>query len=156
MGVALRECVALTRSLARGLAPVNLKADGLTGALEQLAHRAHLPGKIECRFVCHDPVILDNTQTAGHLYRIAQEAVNNALKHARTRRIHIDLALEQGALRLQIKDDGRGLSKKRKPGMGLEVMRHRAHVIGASLEIESKPGNGVRVTCTLPLKNHEH
>jgi signal transduction histidine kinase len=117
-----------------------------------------VPGKIECRFVCHAPVLLDNLQTAGHLYRIAQEAVNNALKHARTERILIALAHEQGALRLQIKDYGRGLpkSRKSKPGLGLEVMQHRAHVIGASLEIDSKPGEGVSVTCTLPFENHEH
>ena len=155
---ALRECVTLTRSIARGLAPVNVKADGLMGALEQLARNTHVPGRMECRFVCPAPVMLDNPRTAGHLFRIAQEAVNNALKHARTRRIHLNLAHDQGALRLQIKDDGRGLSKSRgsKSGMGLEVMRHRAYAIGASLKIDSKPGQGVSVTCTFPLENHEH
>jgi signal transduction histidine kinase len=97
---------------------------------------------------------LEDAQTAGHLYRIAQEAVNNALKHARARRISVRLAHEQGVLRLQIKDNGRGLPKRQssKSGMGLEVMRHRAHVIGAALEIDSKPGKGVTVTCTLPLQ----
>ena len=154
---ALRECITTTRSLARGLAPVDLKADGLMGALKQLAHRAGVPSKIECRFVCRIPVTLDNSQTARHLYRIAQEAVSNALKHARPRRIFIKLSRAQGTLRLQIKDNGCGLSKrgKRNSGMGLEIMRHRAHVIGASLEIDSKPGRGFTVTCTLPCKNHE-
>ena len=154
---ALRECITVTRSLARGLAPVNVKAEGLVGALKQLAESSCVPGKIECRFVCRSPLTLDNPETAGHLYRIAQEAVNNAIKHSRTRRIQIHLAHEQGVLRLQIKDDGRGLprSRKARPGMGLEVMRHRAHVIGALLEIESKPGQGVRVSCVLPLRNRE-
>jgi signal transduction histidine kinase len=138
------------------LAPVDLKADGLMGALKQLVHRAGVPGKIECRFVCRVPVTLDNSQTARHLYRIAQEAVNNALKHARPRCIQIALSRAQGTLRLQIKDDGCGLHKrKKKSGMGLEIMRHRAHAVGASLEIGSKPGQGVIVTCTLPLKNYE-
>lgn len=151
---ALRECVTVTRSISRGLAPVKLKADGLTGALEQLAQSTRVPGKVECRLACPAPVELEDAQTAKHLYRIAQEAVNNALKHARARRITIHLTREPGALRLQIKDDGRGLprSRKARSGMGLEVMSHRAHVIGASLEIESKPGKGVSITCTLAIK----
>ena len=151
---ALRDCITVTRSLAHGLAPAVISSDGLVGALDQLVRLTRLPGKIRCRFVCPVPVALENDQIAGHLYRIAQEAVSNALKHARTRQITIHLGREKGALRLRIKDDGRGLPKNRKPGagMGLEVMRHRAHVIGASLEIDSKPGKGVTVTCTLPLK----
>ena len=158
MSHALRECVTVTRSLAHGMAPVAIKRDGLTGALEQLAHSTRVPGKFECRFVCRDAVTLEDSQTAKHLYRIAQEAVNNALKHARTQRIEISLAHANGVLRLQIKDHGKGLPKglpkggEPKPGMGLDVMRHRAHVIGASLEIESKPGKGACVTCTLPLR----
>lgn len=151
---ALRQCITATRSIARGLAPVALKHEGLTGALEKLASITSVPGKIKCRFICRAPVVIDNFQTVKHLYRIAQEAVNNALKHARMRHIDITLTLEHGTLRLQITDDGRGLPKRgdKRAGMGLEVMRHRAHVIGASLGIESMPGKGVSVTCTLPLK----
>ncbi len=153
MSQALRECITTTRSLARGLVPVDLKEDGLMGALKQLAHRTDLAGPIECRLICRVPVTVLNSQTAKHLYHIAQEAVNNALKHARAGRIDLHLARRQGVLRLQIKDDGRGLPKRRKgkSGMGLEIMRHRAHVIGAGLEIESKPGQGVSVTCTMPM-----
>jgi PAS domain S-box-containing protein len=149
----LRNCVTLTRSLARGLAPVNVKAGGLIGALEELAYNTHVPDKLECRFTCRASLTLDNSQIEGHLYRIAQEAVNNALKHARPRQIQLSLTHKQGQLCLQIKDDGRGLPIRKKPkvGMGLEVMRHRAQVIGATLEIESKSGHGVQVTCTLPL-----
>ena len=150
---ALRECITVTRSLARGLAPVDLKADGLMGALKQLSHWANVSDTIECRFVCPVPVTLDNSQIARHLYRIAQEAVNNALKHARPRHIQINLSRAQGTLRLQIKDDGCGLPRRgKKLGMGLEIMRHRAHVIGASLEIDSKPNRGVTVACTLPFE----
>jgi PAS domain S-box-containing protein len=154
MNQVLRECITATRSIARGLAPVVLKTEGLPGALEQLAHRTRVPGQLECSFVCRGPANIDSVQTAKHLYRIAQEAVNNALKHARTRRIDIGLECELGVLRLRIKDSGRGLPRvaKARTGMGLEVMRHRAHVIGASLEIDSRPGKGVSVTCTLPIK----
>ena len=151
---ALRDCVTVTRSLSRGLAPVNLKAEGLMNALEQLAHQTQVPRKLQCRFVCPAPVMLDDSLTAGHLYRIAQEAVNNALKHAQARRIQIKLAQLKGTMCLQIKDNGRGLPQIQttKTGMGLEVMRHRAHVIGASLKITTQPGKGVSVNCTLPLE----
>ena len=154
---ALRECITVTRAIAHGLAPVVLKREGLLGALAQLARRTHLPGKVECCLICDSPVAVEDFQTAKQLYRIAQEAVNNALKHARTRRIHIHLAHTKGLLRVQIKDYGRGLpSRRKKSGIGLEVMRHRAHAIGASLAIDSQPGQGVSVTCTLPIKNHEY
>ena len=151
---ALRECVTVTRSLAHGLAPAAIQSDGLSGALERLARDAHVPGQLECRLVSDGPVTITDPQTAKHLYRIAQEAVNNALKHARMRHLEIQLTRAPDGLRLQIKDDGRGLPKRQKArsGMGLEVMRHRAHVIGAALEIDSQPGRGVTVTCTLPLK----
>lgn len=152
LGRDLRECIGLTRSLARGLAPVVLKTEGLTGALEHLARLTGRSGKVQCRFICRRPVTVADAQVAKHLYRIAQEAVNNALKHARARSICLTLARDPGQLRLQIKDDGRGLPRGRKggAGMGLEIMRHRAHVIGAALKVESKPRQGVRITCTLP------
>ncbi|MFA6545375.1 MAG: PAS domain S-box protein [Limisphaerales bacterium] len=155
MGEALRECVTATRTLAHGLSPMNVKADGLMEALGQLAHSTHLPGKVECRLICRTPVVFEGAQTVIHLYRIAQEAVNNALKHSRPRHIHIRLAHKEGMLLLQIKNDGRGLpgNWKSRSGIGLEIMRHRAHVIGASLEIDSKPGHGVSVVCTLPMRN---
>lgn len=153
MSQRLRECVTLTRSLAQGLAPVNVKAGGLIGALKELAHNTAVPGKIECQMICRTQVALDNSQIEGHLFRIAQEAVNNALKYAKPRRLQISLTHQHGQLQLQITDDGRGLParKKSKQGMGLDIMRHRAHVIGATLEIQSSPGQGVQVTCKLPL-----
>jgi len=158
IGQDLRECIALTRSLARGLAPVTPTPDGLMEGLKELATRATAPGLVECRLECSNPVLLEDSQTTGHLYRIAQEAVNNALKHAGAKRIAVKLSCSNGALQLQIQDDGRGLPRRQNSnsGLGLEIMRHRAHVIGASLEVDSRPNEGVTVTCTLPLDEHEH
>jgi signal transduction histidine kinase len=157
IGQDLRQCITLTRSLARGLAPVPLKADGLMEGLKELAIRAAAPGRVECRFECTAPVLFEDSQTTGHLYRIAQEAVNNALKHAGAQRITVKLSRRPGMLQLEIKDNGRGLPKSRqsKLGMGLGIMRHRANVIGATLEMDSRPAGGVTVTCTLPMMEHE-
>ena len=87
----------------------------------------------------------------GHLYRIAQEAVNNALKHARATRILLHLEQKDGRLLLEVKDDGVGLPAARSGGVGLGLMHHRASVIGAKLEITSGPKGGVTVVCQLPI-----
>jgi signal transduction histidine kinase len=86
---------------------------------------------------------------AGHLYRIAQEAVNNAVKHARAQHIVIRLKRSDEALILEVADDGTGLTRKRR-GLGLGVMQHRAAVIGAELKVTSKRDAGVTIVCRLP------
>jgi PAS domain S-box-containing protein len=155
LGRELRKCATMSRSLARGLAPVSGTPNGLMDALKHLAHSTHSVRNTECHFTCGPACKLDDRHAAGHLYRIAQEAVNNALKHGDPRRIDISLARGSRTLRLRIKDDGRGFTapKANKSGMGLDIMHHRAQVIGATLEINSKSGKGVAVICTLPLKS---
>ena len=157
LGQRLREATTFTRALSHGLAPVTLDREGLMAALADLAVRTEALGPIRCRFECPVPVFVSDSLAAGHLFRIAQEAVNNALKHARARGLSIRLTQRQGAVALEITDDGRGLPKSRatKPGMGLEIMRHRANVIGAALRLESAPGRGVTVTCLLPSHENE-
>lgn len=154
MGKLLREAVAQTRFLARGLVPVAPQPDALQDELRELAVRTNALGRVQCTFACPTPVAVADPFAAGHLFRIAQEAMNNAVKHARARRITLRLAVEGDALALEITDDGRGLPKARlKPrGIGLRLMRYRAHVIGAELAIQSQPKGGVVVTCRLPLK----
>ena len=151
ISLSLQECVRTTRALSYSLAPVQMAEDGLINALSQLAHRVQTPGKLECQFVSTAAVSL-NTQTASHLFRIAQEAVNNAVKHAQTKRIEIRLEHEHGVLRLQIKDYGQGMPEQKghSQGMGMHGMRYRAALIGALLDIDSKPGEGV--TCCVSLK----
>jgi signal transduction histidine kinase len=90
-------------------------------------------------------------EIATHLYRIAQEAVNNALKHGQAKQLRIELLRQNGNLLLQISDNGKGFDSAPDHGVGLRVMNHRAAVIGAELRVESKPRNGVTVTCLLPL-----
>lgn len=122
-------------------------------ALKQLSRTIPKSRRVSCRFYCSKPVTLEDSQKAGQLFRIAQEAVNNALKHSRATRISILLSQSHDHLRLRISDNGRGFRQRGhgRDGMGLEVMRHRAQVIGGSLTVESRPGRGVTVACTLPL-----
>jgi PAS domain S-box-containing protein len=151
IGQFLRDAIGQTRSLAHGLTPFMLDAEGLRSALAELVQRTASIGRVKCRFVCLTPVLPTDAEAAGHLFRIAQEAVNNALKHADATEITVTLSSEEGAVTLRIEDDGKGLPKtrRRKDGIGLLVMRHRANTIGAELTLNSKPGSGVTVLCTL-------
>lgn len=147
----LREAVGQTRSLARGLVPVGPEPDALQLGLAELAERTGAIGRLTCGFECPRSVTVGDPFVAGHLYRIAQEAVNNAVKHARARSVVIRLEETDGRLQVTVRDDGSGLPAKagRSPGIGLRVMRHRANVIGARLTVDSRRGEGVVVRCSL-------
>lgn len=154
----LRAAVAQTRFIARGLVnglvPIGHSPDALQTGLAELARHTNDLGGIRCGFECRDPVPVSDPAVAGHLYRIAQEAMNNAIKHARASRVTIRLAKKGGNVLLEISDDGAGLPKGPgdRQGLGLGVMHHRAKVIGAELTIKSKRGEGVTILCTLPVK----
>ncbi len=156
VGKLLREAIVQTRLLARGLVPVGSDPDALQVGLTELAERINSLGRAQCEFQCHEPVLLADAFVAGHLYRIAQEAVNNTVKHARAQTVKIRLARIDRSLLLEIIDDGVGLPKGRSStgggGLGLGVMQHRASAIGAELTVTSKPGEGVTIRCLLPLK----
>lgn len=146
------DAVSQARRLARGLAPVELDANGLMAALEQLADATRSVFGIDCHFRCAEPVPVDDESVAINLYRIAQEAANNAAKHGGGRWLLIELNRGPGGLQLSITDDGVGFPQRPAAGdgMGLRTMRHRARLIGASITIEDNGGSGVRVTVTLP------
>ena len=150
MSKLLREAVGQTRMLARGLVPVSDDPDALRTGLMELIERTNAVGRIKCRLECAGPILIADRAVAGHLYRIGQEAINNALKHAHARSVVVRLGRRGAALQLQISDDGRGLPKTKWRGMGLGVMDHRARMIGAKLAITSTRDQGVTVTCLLP------
>jgi len=144
------EAITLARNTARGLFPVELDAAGLMSALAELAtNRAERPG-IDCRFECKAPVFINDNKIAGHLFRIAQEAVRNAAKHSRARKIVISFAETEENILLEVTDDGKGLPEieTEGDGMGLQIMKYRASMIGASFSVQSGPG-GTAVTCRL-------
>ena len=136
----------------RGLAPVPLWDTGLADALEALAETTSRTSEVRCVFDCTASVVVKNKEAAGHLYRIAQEAVNNALKHASPHEIRIGLERRDGELLLEIDDDGEGLPDTAAPGegMGLRAMRHRAQVLGGIFEFGAAPAGGLRVSVQIP------
>ena len=150
----LREAIGQTRLLACGLAPLSLDSRGLAEALSGLAARMSKDGQIKCALDSPLPVTVDDDLVAVHLFRIAQEAVNNAVKHSGASRIVIHLGETDEAVHLVISDNGQGLPKTPNfsEGIGLQIMKHRASAIGAELKITSKDGEGVHIDCALPKR----
>jgi PAS domain S-box-containing protein len=140
------------RELSRGLIPVHVESRGLSAALDDLAIRTTEASGISVTAECPDWVELPDHATATELFYVAQEAVNNALRHGRPRNIRLSLLTEPDGLRLRIKDDGIGLPDRleQSDGLGLRIMQHRASLIGGVLQIASSLGGGTVVTCTLP------
>jgi signal transduction histidine kinase len=153
MGRMLREAIAQTRFLARGLVPVGSDPDALQIGLAELTGRMNALGRVRCHFDCPQPVAVTDRFVAGHLYRIAQEGVNNAVKHAEAKHVTVSLKQAGGLLSLEIIDDGSGFARNKSRGLGLGVMQHRARVIGGELHVTSKRGAGVRILCQIPLRH---
>jgi two-component system CheB/CheR fusion protein len=120
-------------------------------ALEELAGTTSERHPVHCRCEADTQELHCDVTTATHLYRIAQEALNNALKHSGARNLAIRLTESEGAVVLQIKDDGKGLdpASGRSSGMGLHIMDYRARLIGGSLQLQSDR-NGTTVSCRVP------
>ncbi len=148
----LQRAIAQARDLARGLAPLRLEADGLMAALTELAASTRSIYGIPCSFVCSRSVLVSNRSTAIHLYRIAQEAVHNAVKHAKPKLITIELTKADACLKLTVRDDGNGLPANlmKRTGMGLKIMDYRASTIGGLLKLERVAEGGTVVSCVLP------
>jgi len=153
----VNEAADLTRSLARGLCPVEVEAHGLMSALQELASTVRKVHRVSCDFRCEEPVLVGDNATARHLYRIAQEAVTNALKHGRPKHVVIGLSAEDERATLRVEDDGTGFPEEvgNSEGMGLRIMKYRAEMIGASLDVGRAAGGGAVVTCSLPHAPHK-
>jgi two-component system, LuxR family, sensor kinase FixL len=147
----LHEAMEMTRSLAHGLQPVKSVPEGLMTALGELAERTRGLYRIDCRFDCRAPVLIHRQSAANHLYRIAQEAVNNASKHGKSKRVRIKLAATRQRIILSIRDNGLGIRRKmgHHRGMGLHVMQYRADALSGSLAVQKHPRGGTEVVCTV-------
>lgn len=145
----VREVIGQARSLARGLSPFIVEAEGWVPALRELAaHTEELFG-VKCSFRNDRPVAITDPATATHLYRIAQEAVANAIKHGKARAVEISLTHAKDKFVLAISDNGTGFKPGAKAGtgMGLRTMQYRAGRIGASLLVQAPAEGGTRIVC---------
>ena len=157
----VEEAIELTRSLARGLDPIEVQTGRLADNFQELAAKQSERFKVACHFEGHQAVPLHDVNVATQLYRIAQEAVTNAARHGKAKHINICLDYADNKIILTITDDGTGLPEdvRNGEGMGLRIMAYRAETIGATFHIERlSSSSGTRVTCTLvsgsKLKNH--
>ncbi|HEY5912244.1 MAG TPA: PAS domain S-box protein [Verrucomicrobiae bacterium] len=154
----LDKAITEARQLSRGLFPVRLEAEGLPSALEELARTTQARSGVDCRVDCSGLQLVRNGVMAVHLYRIAQEAITNAVKHSRAKAISIRLGASGDDLELEIRDDGIGCGARataNKSGMGLHIMDYRARSIGGSLRISSGVHGGTTVSCCAPNRRPE-
>jgi PAS domain S-box-containing protein len=144
-------CNQRVRSLARGMVPVPIDREGLMTALAELARQTTEIHGIPCGFECPSPVEIDNDNEATHLYRIAQEAVSNATRHAKASAIWIRLEQVDGRLILEVQDSGIGLQPVAKSGkgVGLRLMEHRCSMIGGNFAIDPRPDGGTCIVCSV-------
>jgi PAS domain S-box-containing protein len=140
------------RAIARGLHPVRPDPESLMAALHELAVSTTKIFSVSCRLECPRPILVHDHVAATHLYRITQEAISNAARHGKAERIVISLRKDDAGIELQVRDNGCGLPprSRRRTGMGLAIMKHRASVIGANLTISRAKNGGTIVTCLLP------
>ena len=150
----VRGAISQTRLLARGLSPVTLESEGLMSALTELALNTEKMFRVRCEFRCPEVVKFNDHAAATHLFRIAQEAVSNAIKHGRAKRIVIELREDATHLRLRVDDRGVGFPENFSGGngMGLRIMQTRIGMVGGTVTIERQPAGGTSVILAAPKK----
>jgi DNA-binding NarL/FixJ family response regulator/signal transduction histidine kinase len=141
--------ITLARNLARGIYPVEVEAEGLMAALGELAATIGKVSKIACVFECDPPVLIEDAAVGTQLYRIAQEAISNAIRHGKAKRLGISLSDRGGVITLTVEDDGTGLPEgwQKGQGLGTRIMAHRAGMIGCEVAIEPNPTGGTMIRC---------
>jgi signal transduction histidine kinase len=141
------------RNLARGIFPVPVDEEGLAAALEELAATTSRLTGFSISFESDGTTRTRDPQVAMHLYRIAQEALNNAINHSKAKHVAIVLKQDDHTLRMTVSDDGCGFpaSTASSTGLGLRTMDYRARVIGAKLEIGNGARGGAMVSCRLDV-----
>jgi len=157
-----QEMLADVRDLARGLCPVHIGVESFMTALRDLADNMTKRFGVPCLLRYDRPIEVADEHLATNLYLIVQEAVTNAMKHGRAKHVTVRLKRDSDGTHIWIEDDGVGMKQfpVHGQGMGLRTINHRATVIGANVEFMSRPGSGLTVVCSLPLKDphqsHDH
>jgi signal transduction histidine kinase len=149
------QAITMTRGFARGLNPVRLEADGLVFALSELAINVEKLFSIVCRFEYTNLILIHDNAMATHLYRIIQEALNNAIKHGKADAVTIMLRQEGTTCILTVQDNGIGIGNmvNQGKGIGLNIMQYRASMIGATLDVKNAEFGGTILTCSFQNKD---
>lgn len=153
IGSQLQRSVAETRSMASGMTSLSVERGGIVKALEMLVQMTNRLGNVPVILKADPSLQIDDAEQATHLYRIAQEAISNAVRHSGAGQVSVTFGREGNCRVLRVEDDGRGFVEQviaqTKTGIGLQTMRYRAHAIGAECAITSRDGGGTIVCCTL-------
>ncbi len=153
LATGIDQALAEVRTLSRGLVPVQTDARGLVSALEELAARVARQSGIKIELLHENPILISDNETATHVYRIVQEAINNAVKHAQADRITLILEASDKEAVIEVRDNGQGLpcDAGKGDGLGLRTMFHRCNLFGGSLDVSTHEEGGTRVRCCFPL-----
>jgi signal transduction histidine kinase len=143
------QALAQTRSLARGLFPVELESKGLIAAFRELVATIEKLFGISCVLECDEAADINDQAVATHLFRLAQEALSNAVRHGKAKHIVVELQFTGGHIQLAIRDDGVGFPKEgpSQAGLGLKIMQYRAQRVSGILDVSPGTGGGMVVTC---------
>jgi len=157
----VNDAIAQCRALSRGLCPVQLEHTGLISALEDLTFQVQLISGVTCRFEAVGAPPNCSHDAAMHIYRITQEAINNAIRHGSAQSVNVSLISTDTESRVVIEDNGSGFdmdAERTEPGVGLRLMNYRAGIIGGTFSVAPRSGGGVSVACTFPkdLSTHEN
>ena len=148
----ISDAVKEVRSLARGIFPVQMDESGLSAALQELVSSVTRLTPVKASLTVEGNTNLGDPRVAMHLYRIAQEALNNALRHSHATEVSISLSSAGNELRMEISDNGQGFAEPRPTprGMGLKTMEYRARLIGGKIHFQNCPAGGVLITLAIP------
>jgi signal transduction histidine kinase len=154
IGKLVLQALTQTRSLARGLFPVELESHGLVPAIKELAETLENTFGLNCRFIGDETITIPDQTISSHLFRLTQEAVNNSIKHGKARHITVDLQKSGDRVLLAIRDDGVGLPAEglKTKGLGLRIMSYRAQKIGGTFDFQ--PGESGGAVVTVSFVNH--
>jgi PAS domain S-box-containing protein len=152
----VNEAISKTRRLAHGLYPVEMKEAGLSAMLRNLACNAEETYRIKCEFICEEECEIDDPLAVINLFRICQEAVNNAAKHSGATKITLKLEIRQSIAHVEVSDNGCGMDEFSASGLGMHTMKYRASLLGTALRIRTLPGGGTSVAVSLVPQQDVH
>ena len=153
MAVLMRDAVAKARMLSQGLCITSVGPGNLRGALATMVAQSEKRYGITCRFTCSDSISIHDDALESHLYQIAHEAVQNAMRHAHAIQVSVDLTEAGVRLTLRVEDDGIGIPENAEAasGVGIDIMRYRSRMIGSDLHIGRRSPSGTVVECVVPV-----